>query len=527
MVTLLLWMLISSGMPFTLEAPEEVSPGETFTVAITTTEPGCTGITTNSFDVSQGLSYRGSSVSTSISSIVTQSGRQLSQVLVYGMNFTAVSSGVQSIGPITVNLNGLGTYEIDEIEVLVTGSVTAPPQPSTSPGNGSPVWLEGHLRDPGGRIYPGTRLLLDYYVYARVGVENVSYWWTAPELGVIRHVETIPDSNWEGLGKRDNSSRSRLAVVEMTPAAPGSLQAPVFSADITGTGFDPWGKSYFWSVQTDPLILPVYPFPGNPPVQWDGTLLDSVSVRVEQLPSPPGQGGELALRVTCMGPGRVYMEDPPELTLTGNSSLIPCGQGEADNKKWWDFILEPDETGCHITGPDTLVWLDRTNGTYRMETIEPCTLEVSCIPWSESQVVLQRPGERTPVLVWILAAGGSVLLLTVILGAAARRRDRKLASVTAAEDLDELLTGLENELSLLLAGRREYLGFEELDDFLNECDTDSLLARRILRFWKDLENSIGERELSPQNFDKLKKTAGELLAELKRDLDATERERNR
>ena len=431
--------------------------------------------------------------------------------------------GNQTIGPITVNLGGIGSYTIDEITLSVSGtggSSTYPDMEDDDETNSNDiVWLQGELRDPGGRIYPGTRLTLDYYVYARVGVENVSYWWTAPELGVIRHVETIPDSNWEGLGKGDNTSRSMLATVEMTPAAAGSLLAPKFSADITGTGYDVWGKSYAWSIETAPIVLPVYPFPPGAPDDWDGTLLDSVSVSVEQLPVPPGQGGELSYRVTCMGPGQVYMEEPPELTLCGNSRMIPSDFGEAANKKWWDFILEPDEPGCHILGPDTLVWLDRTQGQYRLEVIEPCSLEVTVIPRTYRAIELADVEEGIPSRVWIIAVGGSLILLTIALGIAARRKDRRLASVTSAEDLDELLTGLENELSVMLSGRKEYMGFEELDEFLNQCDTDSLLARRILRFWKDLEGSISEREITKQSFDKLKRNAAELLLELKQDLD--------
>lgn len=525
MVALLLAILTAAGEPFTWEIPGDVQYGETFSLTITCSEPGCSGISTDNFDFSRGLQFRGSSTSTSISTISTPSGRQLSQVLVYQMRFTAGETGSQNIGPITVNLGGIGSYTIDEITVSVGGTgssaVSSNDDEDSSPSN-ELVWLQGELRDPGGRIYPGTRLTLDYYVYARVGVENVSYWWTAPELGVIRHVETIPDSNWEGLGKRDNTSRSKLAVIEMTPAAAGSLYAPVFSADITGSGYDAWGKAYAWTVETDPLILPVYPFPPNPPCNWDGTLLDSVSVTVQQLPVPPGQGGELTYRVTCMGPGQVYMDDAPELTLCGNSQLIPSDTGEAPNKKWWDFILEPEETGCHVLGPDTLVWLDRNEGVYRQEVIEPCSLNVWVIPRTDRAIELDNAEEAISSKVWIVAVGASVILLTVLLGIAARRKDNRLASVTSAEDLDELLTGLENELSVLLSGKKEYMGFEELDEFLNRCDTDSLLARRILRFWKDLESSISEREITEQAFLKLKRNAGELLLELKKDLEERE-----
>jgi len=521
LVGLILLLLIGSGEPFTWEVPETVEYGETFSLTITCSEPGCTGITTGNINISDGLVFRGGGSSTSVSAVSTPSGRQLSQVIVYQMRFTATGTGRQTIGPLSVALGGIGTYNLDRIAISVGGTASdTGDSPDISSGETRTVWLQGELRDPGGRIYPGTILTLDYYIYASVSVGNVTYWWSAPELGVINHVETIPDSNWEGAGKNGTASRSKLAVVEMMPAAAGSLLAPCFQADVTGTEYDFWGKVQSWTLESAPIVLPVYPFPDNPPERWAGDLLDSVFVAVEQLPSPPGQGGELSFRITCLGPGSIYMQEPPQLSSCLGAQIIPSDQGTAQNKRWWDFILEPEETGCHVIGPDTLIWLDRRNGSYRTATVEPCSLEVSVIPRQDREIELDDLREGMSSREWIFLVGGAAVILTVILGVAARKKDRQLASVVGAEDLDELLTGLENELSVLLSGKREYLGYEELDEFLNRCDTDSLLARRILRFWKDLEGSISDKELSGQTLIKLKKDAGELLEQLKRDLSS-------
>lgn len=514
MVVSLLLILLATGEPFTWEVPDTVENGETFSLTITCSEPGCTGITTGNVNLSSGLVFRGSSSSTSISTVSTPSGRQLSQVLVYQMRFTATDGGTQYISPLNVALGGIGTYTIDEIAVSVSGAPAATGTSGDVITNTDLVWLEAELHDPGGRIYPGTRLFLDYYVYARITVENVTYWWGAPELGVIRNIETIPDSNWEIPSKRHDVSRSKLAIVEMTPAAPGSLYAPLFQADVSGTDYDRWGKVFEWTVENDPIILPVYPFPENPPSQWDSTLLDSVSVFVEQLPSPPGQGGELSFRVTCLGPGNVYMEEPPDLSICGNSCILPSGSGSAMNKKWWDFILEPEETGCHILGPDTLVWLDRVQCEYRNTVVEPCTLDVSVIPRADREIELQDVEEGISSKAWLTAVGAAVLLLAIMFAVSAKRKDRRLSSVSGAEDLDELLSGLESELSRLLSGRREYLGYEELDELMDQKDINTLLARRVLRFWKDLELAISDRELSAGGFLKVKKTAEELVSEL-------------
>ncbi|MCP4646995.1 MAG: hypothetical protein GY852_04560, partial [bacterium] len=385
MVGILILLVIAAVQPFNWECPTSVNLGDTFSLRIVSTEPGCSGISLRQIPSSSGIAFQSSSTSTSISSVSTPQGRQLTQVIELNLIFRAEDEGVQTIGPFDLNCGGVGTFTLDEISIDVNSSGrirSTGTQPSAVvPPIAEDVWLKGILRETNGRIYPGTRLFIDYYVYANVNVNNVTYWWGAPELGVIRHVETIPDSNWESSPeKHENSTRSLLAEVEMSPAAAGSLLAPAFWADITGTDYDRWGKIAEWTIESEPILLAVYPFPENPPAIWDGLLLDSVHIGVEQLPSPPGQGGELSVRVSCLGPGNIYMEQPPDLTIRGNANLIPAGNGSARNKKWWDFILEPSETGMCILGPDSAIWLDRRTGTYRTAFIESCSLEVTVIP---------------------------------------------------------------------------------------------------------------------------------------------------
>ena len=529
MVGLLALLLIGSSQPFEWECPDSVTAGESFSLRITTAEPGCSGISVNQLNLSDGISRIGSSTFTSISSVTTPQGRQLTQTVVLEVVLAASASddSIQSIGPVQIDLHGIGRYTLDEITVYVSGSSGTAGNYSTngseeSSDSDEEVWLAGILHDPEGRIYPGTRLVLDYYVYSRTNVEDVTYWWGAPELGAILNVETFPDSNWERVdSKHDNANRSILAQVEMAPASPGSLLAPTFTADITGSNYDRWGKAAKWTIESAPIVLPVYPFPGNAPDNWDGTLLDSVAVTVEQLPSPPGQGGELCVRVTCLGPGNIYMENPPALSILGNAILIQSDWGEAGNKKWWDFILEPEETGTCVLGPDSVVWLNRTNGTYNTSVIEPCSLRVTSIPWENKTIELDpETGKKSSVFLLVFAITG-VLALTDVLGVAVRRKNRRLASVGSAEDMDELLSGLETELSQTLTGKKGYLGYEELDEFLNDKNTDSFLARRILRFWRDLEQFTSDREVKSSVFKKQKSTAEELLYKLRKDLKSS------
>ena len=515
-----LLFLLLAGQPFDWECPQSVEAGEQFSLQITCSEPGCSGITTGSLISSPGIDFLGSSTSTSISTVTTPGGRQLTQVVILEMIFSASAVGGvdQTIGPLQLNLHGIGSYTLHEITIEVNGPVTAGGDPAYGDEE---VWLEGTLHDPNGLIYPGTRLFIDYFVYSTVNVENVTYWWGAPELGVIIHVETIPDSNWESADvKHSNTSRSLLAEIEMAPAAAGSLLAPAFWADITGPGYDRWGKAIEWHIESRPIVLPVYPFPANPPDNWDEILLDSVEVRVEQLPTPPGQGGELAVRITCLGPGNVYMDAPPILTLQGSAELIEAGNGSAGNKKWWDYILEPEETGLCILGPDSVVWLNRRNSSYQTVTINPCSLDVTVIPWSDRTIELEDVDNGGSPIFWIIVGILGVLTMTVFMGISAKRKERNLSSVKGAEDIDELLSGLESELSTMLMGKKEYIGYEELAEFLDQSGTDSFLARRILRFWRGLEQSLSDKEITGPAFIKLKSTANELLYKLRKDLNS-------
>ncbi len=525
MVELLFLFLFAANLPFDWVCPQSVQPGETFSLEITSIEPGCSGISVTGMTLSQGLRLHGSSTSTSISSVTTTSGRQLTQVvqMVVILSATPSANADQSIGPFQVNLHGIGTYTFEEISIQVETDVNTTTLPSVNQSYipDEEVWLMGILHDTGGRIYPGTRLKLDYYVYSLIGVDNVSYWWGAPELGVILDVDAIQDSNWESTNmKHYSANRSLLAVVEMAPAAAGSLFAPVFAADITGSGYDRWGKSPTWTVESEPLMLPVYPFPLNAPWNWDETLLDSITVKIEQLPNPSGQGGELSIRLTSLGPGNIYMDEAPIITVKGNASLIQVDSGSTENKKWWDFILEPEETGVFILGPDSLVWLNRYDYTYQTTQISPCTVDVTVIPWTDRVIELEKNnGVESPIL-WIIIGTLGVLTLTVILGRAAKRKEKQLVSVLEAKDVDELLSGMETELSQILTGGKSYLGYEELDEYLNNCNVDSFLSRRILRFWRNLEISLSEKEITILAFIDLKKTANELLEKLKKQVES-------
>lgn len=95
-----------------------------------------------------------------------------------------------------------------------------------------------------------------------------------------------------------------------------------------------------------------------------------------------------------------------------------------------------------------------------------------------------------------------------------------MESPATAENLEQLLERFEAEISRILTGRREYLGCDELADRLDERRVDTLLSRRIQRFWKDMEGYISDREPGSEAFETLRDTAVQLLSELDREVRA-------
>ncbi len=76
--------------------------------------------------------------------------------------------------------------------------------------------------------------------------------------------------------------------------------------------------------------------------------------------------------------------------------ITPANRGRAGNKRWWDFILEPEETGIHILSTENAVWLDRERGIYRTVPVDTCTLDVTVIPRQPGEILLPENGRAFP-----------------------------------------------------------------------------------------------------------------------------------
>jgi hypothetical protein len=265
---------------------------------------------------------------------------------------------------------------------------------------------------------------------------------------------------------------------------------------------------------SSPVTVPVYPFPdGERPSNWNGSLTDSVFIVLEKLDIYSGQGGEHYLRFTVTGPGAASLEELPELTLGGPGRLLRGDSGEGQNKKWWDLIVDPTDTGQVVIGPDSIAWFDRESARFVQAYVPACTLIVEQLPWNPVELEFEPEGAGG-FSFWLYAAIVLVSITILFLLIRTFRRRSGAVHIEAATDSEELMTGFEAGLSSILRGRAGYLGSEELSDLLDEHDVDNILGRRIIRFWKDVEQLLAGREPPEDEFLRMREYAIQLIDEL-------------
>lgn len=422
---------------------------------------------------------------------------------------------MQVIGPMQVQIGGLGLFDLPAESVFVSGA--SPSGEALETGSqrlGDKVWIEA-VPELDGRIYPGVPFTVSYYCYARIYVEDVEFWWSAPEFGTATCLEAPVFLDWKlveyGLQK------CLLCVLEITPACPGSLQVPSMETYMRESTSNPFQKGFEYYPVSRPVSIPVYPYPGERPANWSGCLIDSVALEIRSLDSYSGQGGEKYIRLTVSGPGSVLLRQPPDLTIEGPARILHGTSGESENKRWWDLVIDPWDTGTVILGPDSIAWFDRGSGTFRQARVNACTLNVESLPWNPVELEFEPPDDDGASF-WLFLAVGAVSLLTAALIIRSHKRRPGVTNLSAAVDSEELMTAFEAALSTWLRGRRGYLESSELSELLEEKGVESMLSRRIVRFWKDIERLLTGREPSPDVFGRLLSTALQLIDELKEDL---------
>jgi hypothetical protein len=172
--------------------------------------------------------------------------------------------------------------------------------------------------------------------------------------------------------------------------------------------------------------------------------------------------------------------------------------------------VEPTDSGTVIVGPDSIGWFDTDSESYRQAVIPACTLSVYPITGSSADLSVLDDHKKNTTVFWLIAAG-LLLLGAILLILRFRSRIAAPVDIMAAGDVEELLTALGDRLSLILTGSRGYIGSEELDELLDKSPVDVIVARRLLRHWKDLELLLSSRKANPEQLETLKRKSSELL----------------
>ena len=509
--------VLAGSTPFHVECPDTVRQGETFALSVRCVSSACAGLTAGTPITGPGLQFFASTTSGSVIAVNTPGGTTRQNQFTLELLFSAVSPGDWNLGPIEVDAQGAGTFTIPARTVTVLGSGGTPGISTPQRAGRAYSWITPVIRNTSrGRVYPGLPVTIDYYLYSSYGVSNISYAWSGSERGVMTGVEELPTIEWEH-SEISNVNRARFFTAVFVPACAGVLELPTVSAQLTYENSSPFAapKDY---VLSDSAVVEVFPFPEPAPAGWGGALLDSVHVTAERLGHASGQAGEQTVRLRVSGPGAPFFDEPGFLSVHGAAGLLESASGSDDDGAWWDFIVEPSDTGTVVIGPDTLVWLDRKHARYRESVLQPCTLEVSAIPRQSREIEIPDPTDGgIPVTTWLIISLGVLVLISTALIIRGGRRNGG-DPVESAENLEELLDRFEENISRMLTGKRQYLGCEELADCLDNREIDTLLSRSIQRFWKDLEQLISGREPGSETFLAMRERAVQLLQELKREI---------
>ena len=219
------------------------------------------------------------------------------------------------------------------------------------------------------------------------------------------------------------------------------------------------------------------------------------------------------------GSGASLIHQLPSITVNGPAELIVGSPVQlSDSSRAWNVHLIPSDSGQVVTGPDSVAWFDTEAEEYRQAVIPACTLRVYPSVRHQADIPELKRASSDSTIIWLIVV--LVLLATVVILILLYRKRSAVEklSIPEAGDAEELLTAVENALSTTLTGSRRWMGSEELDIALDEKGIDSILSRRILRHWKDLELLLSGRRVTEEKLEELKRTSLEVLQELRREL---------
>lgn len=519
MVILLSYLSLFCLLPdIEISLPDSVRIGNSFSVDITLNGMDISNIECSPV-FSNGLRFQGSNTMHSFSSISTPSGRSMNSEIVLSMNFIAINEGIHTVGPFIITSNGTPICEIPVDSINTTASAPNSGITSINTESEVPAWIEIEV-DTAGRVYPGQSFQIDYYIYkTQRNVEIVDLYLDAAEYAYSTLIEDLDELRW--VRCKNGHFKTWLATLEITPAFACTLELPVLKGRIgIPGGFH--RRSIENQISSEGSFINVFPFPDEgQPANFSGITRDII-FSLNEILGGYSQAGEKCILLSATGPGAAQLESLPSLTIRGPASMLPGpllrepDRGEVTCR----ILIEPDDAGIVIIGPDSLAWFDTDSSLYRQSFIPLCTLSVDA-PHHPAIIEIDfNENDRNSSLLLILS---SVLLVIAIVFLSIWKkltRNISMKDIKDAQDPEELLTALEYELSELLTGSPCYMGSEELDEALDARDTDSILKGRLIRQWKDIELMLSGRKISTEQLDRLKSTCIELVQELSTDLDS-------
>ena len=502
-------------------APDSVGVGETFAVEIRITGTELRNVSCLP-ESSGGLDFLGSGSLGSFSSVTTPTGIRMVSETILTLTFSAPEAGRYEVGPFSLTAGGTGRMELPSVTVIAAGAGrrgrTRPSSELRFPGldglpsDGPAAWIEVKV-DTSETVYPACPFEATYFLCTtRSDLVGINYGVEGCAHAASRTLENASELAWRR--GQDGVKRAMLARLEITPAFPCSLVIPGIGGVVTLRS-GPIETEY--DLPGDSIWIPVMPFPeGGRPANFAGAV-DSLSVALSRVPGGYSMAAERCFELTATGPGAPTLAEPPPLTVGGPASLRFGPREEQPGGVRWLVLLQPSDSGTVILGPDSVAWFDRGEEAYRQAEIPPCTLTVRAPVRSGALPEIDAgPSDGDGILAWAVLA--AVLSAIVLLAVRSARKRVSWRPIAEARDPEELLTAMEREISGLLDGAPSSMGFEELNEALDDVGADNILQRRLMRFWKDLELQLSGRAPSPGHLEELRRTASELVDQLAAEL---------
>lgn len=524
----LLFLALNLSQPeVAVELPDTVRSGEVFQVRLTVTGRDLSDI---GFvpAYSSGLEHLGTGSMNTFSSVTTPSGTRVTSSTVFTIRLSARSPGTHTVGPFRITSSGTTIYTTEEFSLTaVSSSPSHGTASGSSTGGGTGgrtgeevAWMEVDI-DTTGRVYPGQTFSVDYYIFKRVpSAEIVDLYLEPSDYASSELVDDIERLQW--VRDKNGFYRTWLATVEVTPVFACTLSLPVLRGRI-GLPGGMLRPSREHLISTRGTRIPIYPFPeSGRPENFTGITgeISFTSARESGCYSPAGETG---VRISASGPGAAQLSRLPELTVDGPAEVLPGRPFDASgDTRVWNVLVQPSDSGTVIIGPDSVAWFDTDSEYYLQAVIPACTLSVYPIARRTADLSFLTVDDGKSTSVWIIIVLIILLSASLFLLLRHRRKSAATADVMAAGDIEELLTALGNRLSVILTGSHRYMGSEELDEALDGTSLDVILARRVLRHWKDLELMLSGRKVTLEQLNHLKDKSMELIREIETEMNSNE-----